>query len=95
MQPAFSMSRGGTFLARQRSKPSVHLLAPLAVGEPRLNLATQRYRVLDGGRILGHFSNLRLVMDEMATHPNATVLDVSMCPHRVLCKEGKWAGMVQ
>lgn len=89
------MSRGGTFLARQRSKPSVHLLAPLAVGEPRLNLATQRYRVLVGDRIVRHFSNLRLVMDEMAAHPNATVLDVSMCPHRVLYKDGKWAGTVQ
>lgn len=81
-------------LAKRRVRIPVHLLSA-CVGEPRLILRKQRFRILDGERIIGHFSNLALVMDKMRSFPNATVLDVSMCPNRVLCKDGKWAGMVQ
>jgi len=89
------MTRGGSYLAKQRVKIPTHLLKD-SVGTPRLLPRVQRYRVMVGDRIVGQFSNLALVDEAVAGRHTAMVFDVSMCPHRVIYRDGAWTlGMIQ
>lgn len=89
------MTRGGSYLAKQRTKLPAHLIK-IAIGTPRLFPRVQRYRIMDGNKILGQFSNMHLVDEAVAGKPGAVVFDVSMCPSRVIYRDGNWTlGMVQ
>lgn len=73
-------------MARKR-KPE-HPLKYMAVGEPGLKLSVQKYRVIDGKKIVGQYSNLALVIEALAGRPFARVLDVSVSPPRVVNLRG-------
>jgi hypothetical protein len=64
-----------------KRKPE-HPLKYMAVGEPALKLSIQKYRVIDGKKIVGQYSNLALVLEALAGRPFARVLDVSVSPPR-------------
>lgn len=89
------MNSGGHYLAKQRVKVPAHLVKE-SVGTPRLLPRIHRYRVMDGNEIVGQFSNMALVDDAVSERRNAVVFDVSMCPSRLIYKDGKWLlGMIQ
>lgn len=69
-------------MPRRLKKP--HVLLPLASACPRLSLAIQKYRVLEGREIVGQFSNVALADEAVRKHPKAIVFDVSMCPSRII-----------
>lgn len=66
----------------RRKKP--HVLLSQSVGTPRLISSVQKYRVVEGRRIVGQFSNVALAEDAIRKHPKAIVFDVSMCPSRII-----------
>jgi len=89
------MTSGGQYLARQRPKAPARLVKE-AKGTPRLLPRVQRYRVMVGEQIIGQYSNMALVDEAVLGRNTAVVFDVSMCPHRVIYKDGKWLlGMIQ
>jgi hypothetical protein len=56
----------------------------------RLDLAKQRYRVMQGDEIIGQFSNRQLAEQRAKHLRGAIVLDVLMEPPKVVYKDGKW-----
>lgn len=94
------MNSGGTYLAKQRNQtPPAQAPAHLrekASGTPRLLPNIHRFRVMNGEKIIGQFSNMKLVEEALIGKRQAVVFDVSMCPSRLIYKDGKWLlGMIQ
>ena len=56
----------------------------------KLNLVTQRYRVMHKNAIIGQFSNTKLADRTVRERDGAIVLDMSVRPPKVVYKDGKW-----
>ena len=65
------------------------------LGNRKLDLAMQRYRVMHREEIIGQFSNRQLAERSAQYHRATEVLDLSIQPPKVVYKDGKWLEKVE